>query len=97
MKITVDGMEFNISGDQDVQVINSTILAGGIKVASFNSRSTINHSANSSVIIKIEGDVKAIKCDGSVTVSGNVFGNVDCGGSATVSGDVSGSIATTIN
>lgn len=39
----------------------------------------------------VEGDIKLLKCDGSVTVNGDVFGGVDCGGSFTGQ-NISGSV-----
>ena len=72
----------NFSGDS-ICITNGNVVVNGKTVMSEIKVSTLH--------IKVEGDIKSLKCDGSVEVNGNVLGNVDCGGSFTgndVGGDV---------
>lgn len=49
---------------------------------------TIKNGLQGSLTVVVNGDVESLKCDGSVTVNGNVNNFIDCGGSAKVTGDV---------
>ena len=69
IKITVNGKTVTIDGG-NICINNNTIFC--------NNKIVMDDIFGSDVII--EGNCDGIDCGGSVTISGNVNGNIDCGG-----------------
>jgi hypothetical protein len=78
--LKINGTTITVEGNGSVSFINNRLVVGG---------KTIEIGSSPEIII--EGNCGEIRCDCSVTVNGNVNGNIDCGGSCKC-GDVSGSI-----
>ena len=79
--IIVNGKRIQCSGS-NVSIINGRVIVDGKEIANEESRE---------VYVTIEGDVNKIDCSGSVTVKGNVKGDIDASGSIRC-GNVSGSV-----
>ena len=81
-KMRINGKVYNIPAGANISVVNNVVLVDGKKIPS-------DDVQISDVII--EGDTGPVRADGSVTVNGNVTGNVDAGGSVKA-GNVSGKV-----
>lgn len=79
-RVTINGQTFESEGP--ITVINGRVTVGGKQLAEL--KETI-------IRIEVEGDLSSLKTDASVTVKGNVQGDVDAGGSVTA-GDVGGDV-----
>lgn len=80
-RITINGKTITCSGN-NVVIRNGKVIMDG---------NTIQKCSSGDIRVVIEGDVNNIDCDVSVTVRGNVDGDIDAGGSVTC-GNVSGDI-----
>lgn len=81
-KVIVNGKVIETSG-RNITIQNGTIIIDG---------DVVQDGLTGNINVSIHGDVEKINCGGSVSVEGNVLGDVDCGGSATIRGDVKGSV-----
>lgn len=81
-KVIINGQVFETSG-KNITINNGTIIIDG---------TVIQEGLTGSINVAIYGDVEKINCGGSVSVEGNVLGDIDCGGSANIRGDVKGSV-----
>lgn len=79
--ITVNGMKITVEGSGSIHVSNNNLIIDGKRIEIGNTQHDLI----------IEGNCGNINCDCSVTVNGNVNGDIDCGGSCKC-GDVSGSV-----
>lgn len=86
-KINVNGKSIIVKGN-NVSVINGKIIVDG-KVFKDNDIFKDDYIIQNVVV---EGDVKNIDVNGSVTVNGNVNGNIDSNGSVTIHGTCTGDI-----
>lgn len=87
--VVVNGQSYNVSGG-DVSIINGKVFVNG-KEATQEGKKIDKHTV---INVIIEGSVESIECNGSVTVTGDVKGDIDCGGSATITGrEVEGDIS----
>lgn len=77
--IIVNGRAISVSGN-NISIINDAIYVDGKK---------IEGGLSGAVEVSFTGDICSLKCDGEVTIKGNVLGNIDCGGSCEC-GDVGG-------
>lgn len=77
--INISGRKFSGS---NVVIQNGIVTVDGV---------TLDGSLEGVVEIKIEGTLKLLKTDSSVSMVGEILGNVDAGGSVTA-GNVKGSI-----
>lgn len=84
--VTINGETIKVPNGANVSVINGELFINGKKHKDekLKDKQIVN--------IIIEGNVKNIDCQGSVTVNGNVDGNIDCGGSVSVTGMMEGDI-----
>lgn len=80
--IVVNGKKIECSGNR-VSVNNGTIIVDG-KVVANESSQEIN--------VVIDGNVSELECAGSVTVNGNVEGDIDCSGKCDIKGYVAGDV-----
>lgn len=69
--IVINGKSYK---GNNVSIVNGTVYIDG-RIAEENQVGELT--------IKIEGDVALVRCDTSVSIDGNVGGNVDAGGSVT--------------
>lgn len=83
-RISVNGTTYELpDGATDVRISGGTLTVGGAPIAS---------GLSGEVRVRWEGPLASLDCrHGSVTVEGDVAGDVDCGGSATC-GNVGGSV-----
>ena len=70
-KITVNGTSIEVAGGR-ISINGSTIKVNGI---------TIAKDLPEGATLKFEGDLATLESDRSITVSGNVYGDVKSGGS----------------
>lgn len=85
MKVTVNGTTVEVPDGASVSVVNNEIIVNGCKVDSAVFSNELK--------IIVEGGLINLKTDrGSITVNGDVKGNVDAGGSATITGSVGGKV-----
>ncbi|ALS22117.1 hypothetical protein [Paenibacillus naphthalenovorans] len=69
--IIINGQRFNTSGN-NISVTNNQVIVDG---------KVVQGNLSGIVEVKFEGDLASLKCNGSATVNGNVFGSVNAGGS----------------
>jgi len=81
--ITINGKSYE---GNDVSVINGQITVDGKPIED------LKEASDSTVRIEVTGDLTNLKCDGVVTVNGNVHGNVK-GDVVTVHGDIKGNVS----
>jgi len=79
--VTINGKTYV---GNNISIIDNNVIIDGT--------TQYKNKDNNVVNIEIVGNTGKILCNGSVTVKGNVNGNVDCGGSCSISGDVVGNI-----
>lgn len=81
-KITINGEVFQIEGSASISINNNSISVGGNK---------IKDGLSDIVEIKWEGPVADVDSNASISITGDVTGDVDAGGSVkcgNVGGDV---------
>lgn len=88
-KVTINGKTINVPNG-NISMINGELFVDGEKM-DVNNTDLIS-SKDKTINIKIEGNVKNIKCNGSVEVQGDVSSDIDCGGSVSIKGNIQGDI-----
>ena len=68
----------------NISVINGKIIVDG--------KEQLSSDCNAELKIVVNGQVDKIITDRSVTVKGNISGNIECGGSCSVDGSVGGEV-----
>lgn len=81
IEIKIGDFTFSVSG-KSISLKNNSLCVDG---------KTIQSNINQDVHIYLNGDAVSIDAQGSVSVHGNVLGNVDCGGSVKCA-DVGGKV-----
>lgn len=78
--ITVNGKTITVKGN-NISVANGRIIVDG---------KVMEEGLSGDVNVILSGDIKHIDVTGSVTVNGDVFGDIDAGSSVNVSGNITG-------
>lgn len=86
-KITINGVTTIVVGN-NVNVQNGKIFVDGNEYTDHEELSGNYKILN----VTIEGDVGSVKCDGNLTVNGNINENINTGGSCTLNGDLNGNL-----
>jgi cytoskeletal protein CcmA (bactofilin family) len=82
-RVTINGQTFEAEGS--ISIINGRVIVGN---------KTVTELKEATVRIEVIGNLTSLTTDSSVSVTGNVDGNVDAGGSIQIGGNVQ---ATTID
>jgi GTPase len=80
-RITINGKTYEATGS--ISVINGRVSVNG---------TTLTETEETVVRIEIEGNLTSLTTDASVSMKGNVTGNVDAGGSVSVGGNITGNV-----
>lgn len=85
--ININGKTIEVQGNS-VSVIKGKIIVDGNEYKGDEAFKEDYYIQN----VTVNGNVESVDCSGSVTVNGNVNGNIDCGGSVAIQGDHKGYI-----
>ena len=84
----INGVKIEIPNGKNIRMDGNKIFVDGIEI---DTKDTDLYGAKT-VNVEIYGDVIDVKCNGNVTVKGNVLNGIDCGCSVTVNGNCDGTI-----
>ena len=87
-RATVNGKTIDLPSG-NISIVNGRVTVNGKEV----DMSSTDLKSNEGIInVTIKGNVSRITTKGSVSVTGDMMGDIDCGGSSYVEGDVNGDI-----
>lgn len=85
--INVEINGISVNGSKSISISNNKVIIDGIEVPK-SEQDEFNIDNCKVVDVKIIGDTGSIDCNGSVTITGNVFGSVNCGTYSNIGGNV---------
>ena len=80
-RVVINGQVFETEGN--ISVVNGRVVVGG---------KTLTELKETTIRIEVVGDLISLTTDSSVSVNGNVRGNVDAHGSIQIDGSVGGNV-----
>lgn len=81
--ININGVKKTITDNADITIHSDSVFVNG---------NDLSGKVNKGMKITIEGNVRSIDCQGSLSVTGDVYGNIRTNGSTNINGNVVGNV-----
>lgn len=82
-KMTINGVSYEVPQGASLSINNGIVKVNG---------QVITSGLSGVVELKVEGDIGQLRTDASVSMNGDVLGDIDAGGSVSIKGNVKGNV-----